>query len=422
MATYSSTAEAVGSEQANRDAMFKKVFEDRIANLTPDGKKLLQRIKFVKKDKQLGGSYSQPVVLGMELGITHAGSDEGAFALELPVPGNIKEAVVKGYQMVLRSTISYAQAQRSAGAGEKAFEEAHKHVVGSMLDSLQKRLEIQCLYGGVELAKIVGAPVGNDITLVQSEFAEGIFAGCVGMPIDVYPNGSSTLRLSTVIQNINTTTRVLTISASTSGAAISTIAANDRIFFKGSFGKEMMGIHAILSNTSTAFNIDASLFDLWKGTLYAPATTSVLSMAIIQSAVAAAVPKGLDSDVIVLCNPGHWDDLLKEQTDLRRHDASYDSSEVKGGAKTIKIYTQAGLAEIVPSIYVKQGYSYVLPLEDWKRVGSTDITFNRPGGEGKFFKDLEAHSGTELRAYSDQAIFCLRPGRSVLISNLKVTA
>ena len=184
----------------------------------------------------------------------------------------------------------------------------------------------------------------------------------------------------------------------------------------------MMGIHAILSNTSTAFNIDASLFDLWKGTLYAPATTSVLSMAIIQSAVAAAVPKGLDSDVIVLCNPGHWDDLLKEQTDLRRHDASYDSSEVKGGAKTIKIYTQAGVAEIVPSIYVKQGYSYILPLEDWKRVGSTDITFNRPGGEGKFFKDLEAHSGTELRAYSDQAIFCLRPGRSVLISNLKVTA
>ena len=93
MATYSSTDEAVGSEQANRDAMFKKVFEDRIANLTPDGKKLLQRIKFVKKDKQLGGSYSQPVVLGMELGITHAGSDEGAFALELPVPGNIKEDI-----------------------------------------------------------------------------------------------------------------------------------------------------------------------------------------------------------------------------------------------------------------------------------------------------------------------------------------
>lgn len=66
-------------------------------------------------------------------------------------------------------------------------------------------------------------------------------------------------------------------------------------------------------------------------------------------------------------------------------------------------------------------YAYVLCLEDWVRVGASDVTFKRPGAEGNFFRELEDHAGYELRAYTDQAIFCAKPGRNILIKNLKVS-
>ena len=94
---------------------------------------------------------------------------------------------------------------------------------------------------------------------------------------------------------------------------------------------------------------------------------------------------------------------------------------MENGAKTIKFHSQNGMVEIVPSIFVKEGMAFVLCKEDWVRVGSTDITFKRPDRGDEFFRDLTDHMGYELRAYTDQALFCARPGRQVIITNLKVS-
>jgi len=55
------------------------------------------------------------------------------------------------------------------------------------------------------------------------------------------------------------------------------------------------------------------------------------------------------------------------------------------------------------------------------RVGSTDITFKLPGvdnGEEAFFLPIPNVAGYEIRAYSDQALFCSAPGKLVLIKNI----
>lgn len=54
-------------------------------------------------------------------------------------------------------------------------------------------------------------------------------------------------------------------------------------------------------------------------------------------------------------------------------------------------------------------YAYLLSLEDWMRVGSTDMTFKRPGQGEEFFRDVENSAAYELRLYSDQALFCSAP-------------
>lgn len=407
---------------ASLNGLFKEVYEDNLKRLIPDGKKVLQRVKFVSKDKQPGNAYHQPVVLAMEHGVTFADDTEGAFALNPPVAGQIKDAVVKGYQLVLRSAMPYAQASRSMGPGERAFEEATKYLVGSMLDSIQKKLEIECIYGGLEYGKASTTATGLVITITAAEFAPGIWSGAVGMPIEIYDITGTTLRggASATVASVDLNAKTITLSAGDSAVAAAVV-ATDRILHKGALNKEFAGIHKILANTGTLFGISASQFELWKGSSFAPSSTSVLSFAILQQAISKGVEKGLDTDVMVLVNPSHWDDLLTEQAALRMYDSSYSKDTAESGSKSIKFHSQNGMVEIVPSIFVKEGYSYVLCLEDWVRVGSTDVTFKRPGQEGNFFRELEDHAGYELRCYTDQAIFCSRPGRSILISNLKAS-
>jgi hypothetical protein len=78
----------------NLNGLFKEVYADKMEDLIPDGVILLNKIPFVGKDKQLGNLYHQPIILGMEHGVTFASSDEDAFTLNAAVAGSIKDAQV----------------------------------------------------------------------------------------------------------------------------------------------------------------------------------------------------------------------------------------------------------------------------------------------------------------------------------------
>ena len=83
-------------------------------------------------------------------------------------------------------------------------------------------------------------------------------------------------------------------------------------------------------------------------------------------------------------------------------------------------HSQNGAIKIVSSIYVKAGSAYILCMDEFMRVGSSDITFKQPGFEGEFFRILNDSNGYELRAYTDQALFCSAPGKNAVIDDLKV--
>ncbi len=409
-------AYAGANDMATLNGLFKERYADKMERLIPDGKKLLEKIKFISKDKQPGNAYNQPVVLGMEHGVTFADDSEGAFELSAPVAGQIRNAVVKGYQLVLRSVLSYQAAARAMGGEPRAFEDSTKFLVGNMMDSVSKKLEIEVLYGQTEYATVSSANnTTKVVTMAAADFAPGIWAGAEGMPIEIYDTTGATLRTAATVTAVNLSARTITLD---SAADLSATVSTDRILHKGALGKEFAGVHKILTNTGSLFGINAATYTLWKGSSYAPASPSVMSFAILQQAISKGVEKGLDSDVIALVNPGHWDDLLTEQAALRMFDSSYKSQVAENGSVSIKFHSQNGLVEVVPSIYVKEGYAYVLAVSDWVRIGSTDITFRRPGQGDNFFRELEDHAGFELRCYTDQALFCAKPGRSVIISNL----
>lgn len=393
----------------NLNGLFKETYANKLEQLIPEQVKLMNMIPFLSKDKQPGNLYHQPVILGLEHGITFASSDEDAFNLNPPVAGVIRDAQIKGSPAVLRSFLGYTAASRAAQGDGKAFMDATKYLVANMLRSMAKKLEIEMLYGQNGYG-VVGSVSGVNITISTAEWAPGIWAGAEGMPIEIRDASGATSRGESVVASVNFETRVITLSA-----AISGVIATDVIYHKGAYGNEFIGIHEIVNKTSgTLFNINVGTYNLFRGNRY-DAGSAALSFTKLNLAAARAVEKGLEGKLVAMVNPRAWANMLNDQAALRRYDGSYSKKKLENGSEALSFYSQNGEIEIHPSIYVKEGYAYLLSIEDWCRVGSSDMTFKRPGQGDQFFRDLENSAGYELRLYTDQAVFCSAPARNVLI-------
>lgn len=413
----SSTANTWGNPSGTvgtLNGFFKETYADKLSELIPDGVKLMNKIPFMSKDKQPGNLYHQPVILGMEHGITFATSDEDAFNLNPPVAGQVKDAQVKGNPVVMRSLLGYAAASRAALGGQKAFMDATKFLVANMLRSMAKKLEIEMFYGQIGYA-VIGTVTTTVLTITTAEWAPGIWAGAEGMPIEIRNSTGTTSRGNYVVASVDMTARTVTL---TSSASAGGVVATDVIWHQGAYGNEFPGVQQILTqSTGTLFNISVSIYNLFRGNVY-DAQNAALSFNKLNLAAARAVEKGLDTPLYCLCNPRGWANMLNDQAALRRYDSSYSKTEGDMGSKSIKFYAQNGELEIEPSIYVKEGYCFMLSVDDWFRVGSTDMTFKRPGQGEEFFRDLENAAAYELRLYSDQALFCSKPGHNVIINNI----
>lgn len=281
-----------------------------------------------------------------------------------------------------------------------------------MLRSMAKKLEIEMLYGQVGYGTVASSS-GATITITTAEWAPGIWAGAEGMPIEVRDSTGATSRGEAVVVSVDMDARTVTLNVALSG-----LTAGDVIWHKGAYGNEFPGIHKILTISSgTLFNINVGTYNLFRGNQYS-ASSAALSFSKLNQAAARAVEKGLDSKLLALVNPRGWANMLNDQAALRRFDSSYSKDKTEVGSKGILFHSQNGEIEIEPSIYVKEGYAYLLDIEGWFRVGSTDMTFKRPGQGEEFFRDLENSAAYELRLYSDQAVFCMAPAKNVVITSV----
>lgn len=414
---------AIANSLATLNGLFKEVYADKLENIIPDGVKLLKEIKFIGKDKQNGSLYHQPVVLGLEHGCSFSTGGD-AFTLNDAIAGATKDAQVQGAQMVLRSVLSYTAASRAIANDGKSFESATKFLVGNMLRSMTRKLEIELLYGAGATPAGLGAGVGYGavsavtgtgpyvITMTAASWAPGIWAGAESMVIEFVNSGLTAITGTGTVTAVDMEARTVTVALLTGIAP----AATNILFHKGAFGNEFSGIHAILSNTGTLFNISAVTYNLWKGNLYN--VGGQLSINHILTAASRAVEKGLDQKVKVFVNPRGWANMITAETSKRQYDGSYKPGELEGGQSSIKLHGQNGEIEVEPSIFIKEGFAYMLVMEELVRIGSSDVTFRRPGQGDEFFRDLEASAGYELRAYTDQAVFSACPGKMVLLSGI----
>lgn len=409
------------------NGLFKEIYNE-LKDLVPANTKMADMIPFAAGDKELGAAYNEPVVLGLEGGITYGGSDGEAFALRTPSSFTLKNARVKSVEMVLRSAISTAVASRSQNSNG-AFQRGIKLLTGNMMKSMYHRLEVSLLYGQKGIAEVESVTgTGPSVLKIEDqEWAAGIWVGTTKHKIEVFSADLSVKRGELTISGYDIQTREVTVAEDASGTGIAVI-ATDVIYFSGaaeagSVHKDMLGLHAIAEKRGSLFEINNTNEPLFQGNIVdvgTVGTAAKLSFAKVEEAVARAVEKGLgEEEMCVMVNVNSWNDLLTEQTAKRRYDSSYSSSKIKEGARAIEFEGQAGSIKIVPSTYVKEGYSFAFCEKDLIRIGSSDITFDPKGYEGEFFRLLDNHSGYEIRAYSDQALFSSRPSCITVLRYIK---
>ncbi len=405
--------------------LFKEVYGDEVMTLVPEAAKIIKIVPFVPRDKEIGNKYHQPVILSHEQGFTYAAYNAGAFALNNSIALAMQDAQVSSSQILLRTAISYDAAAR-ASTSKKAFVKATELIVENMVESMSKRVEIACLYGGAGLATLASS-VNTDAThtvlqVTTASWATGIWAGSEGAQLDLYDlTVQKTANAALVITAVDIANRKLTVSGhATDITAIDSDLAGSgagvsKLFWYGAYGNEMSGLDTIITNAGTLFNISAATYALWAGNSYS-AASGALTMGKLLSAVALAVQRGLNEDVTVLLNPNTWTNVMSDIAALRRLDGSYSKKKLENGSEGIEFYSVNGKLEIQSHNIVKEGEAFVFPQKKCMRIGAQEMSFKTPGREEEIFLQLPNNAGYELRNYTDQAIFLETPARAVKIT------
>lgn len=412
---------ATANTTATLEGIFKRVYDNKVRFIYPNGVRLIKDVPFRGGDKRPGESFNAAITLVFENGFTYLAPGAGVVTLQPAAVGETKRSAVDGFQVILRSQVDYESIAKASTAGPRAFVQSTKHIVTNMANSFRKRQEIEALYGQDGLGVVESVPAADTIQLTAESWAPGIWAGAEQAVVDILNTGLTAIDDAGItILSLDFTLRRIQFTAALAGA----VGAGDRVFWVGAVAvgptthSSAIGMHQILAaTTGTLFNIDVAAYTLWRANAV-DASGSALDMDHIQEAVARIVEKGGGEGRLCLyVSTATWVDLIGDLAALRRFQRADGNARYEAGAEAITFWTQSGPVEIKPSIFVKGGFAYLVDLGAWSRIGAQDFAFGDPA-ERQVFHRLEEKSGYDARAYANQSIFCDAIGHNTLISGI----
>jgi len=403
------------------EGIFKRVYDNKVRFIYPNGVRILKDVPFRGGDKRPGESFNAAITLVFENGFTYLQPGAAIQTLNAAAVGETKRASVDGFQIILRSQVDYETIAKASTAGPRAFVQSTKHIVTNMANSFRKRQEIEALYGQSGLGIVQSAPAADEIIITAATWAPGIWAGAEGAVID-FANAAITAAgaggVGNVIEAVDFTLRKITFVAAHGSGAGEHLFWSGAVTFGPTVHKSAIGIHGILTqSTGTLFNIDVALFTLWRAN-EVDAGAIALDMDQIQEAVARIVEKGGGEGKLCLyVSTATWVDLIGDLAALRRFQRGDGNARYEAGAEAITFWTQSGPVEIKPSIFVKGGFAYLLDLGAWNRIGAQDFAFGDPA-ERQVFHRLEEKNGYDARAYANQSVFCDAVGHNTIVTSI----
>lgn len=393
----------------------------KLGDLVPRRDKFQKLVPFVPKEQQSGNSYHVPVIVSDSQGYTYAGTGDDGFSLNDPVSMITQDAQILGSQIVGRVQLGYNAAAR-ASDNVRAFGNIMDKVVENMVGSNSKRLELVCLYGQSGIgqfaigAKQAATSTTMTINMTRAKWAAGIWAGLENAEVNFYTTAgvlvSSGADAIFTVTSVDSNNRRVKFTGTATGIAdldTSEDTNAHNVFFRGAQSTEAAGIDKIFRNTGSLFNIDASVYDLWRSNVHT--VSGQFNMAKLLAGITKAVDRGLSEDVVALVNPHTWQDANADLAALRSFDKSYKPAEGEAGNEGIIYHGTNGKVELIPHIYVKEGDCFFFPPDVLSRVGAQDFSTARPGGGpgDDIFFDRPDNAAYEMRSYTNQGVLCEAP-------------
>ena len=420
---------------AGVNGMFKQRYGRWIDPL-PDEHTLADFGDFIPSENRPGYGYNFPVLTGLELGQT-ANVDNSAFALNAAVDSTVLNANLDGATIMLQSVVSYDTIYKSLngtgnGSSGGAYKTALDQTVQAMLQGAAMYRELALAYGpgtstaaasniGVVGGSVSGANLGatQTVYLTEASWIPGLWiiaTGTSGMKVDIYQTDGTTLRETNVNVDARPSTTQTRLQLTKAGSS-ATVAANDKIVPLGWRTKSAFGLEAIYNNTGTIFGINASTVAPWRCMTFSAG--GAMSRAKIMAMAAAVSINGVkNGGKLFVCAPT-FADMAEEANALQRYTANTDKVKRQGASQLI-YETAAGQVEVVVYQYAKQGQAFFIANDNFRRVGSTDLTM-RPigGGAEAFFQHMPSNAGASLRIFSNQAPVFEMPYRNFLITGIQ---
>ena len=429
------------NSQSTLVGLFKEVYGTNIVEAWGFMAKLASKFEFVPKEMQPGNLFHQPVDVQFEHGISMAKAGDLIGTTSVPflnaTAGQMQDGQIAGAQMLGRSQVSYEAIARSANSAA-AFKQATQHIVRRLSQSMIKRLEIQLLHGARGIGTVAANPTQSGsktvvITITDETWSAGIWAGLAGCPIDIKTsdfttnrqvNNNNTTTVSTTVSAIDTVNK--TVSLLTTGDNWTGIVAGDVLFFgTGSgttAGSEMYGLDAWsrIVTGATYFNISATTYDLWRGNIYGNGgNTGTLSFAKLLEGAGMLASYNMFDDLLAIVPPKGFEVLNTDIAALRQYDVSYQESKAKAGHRALVFNAQTGPMELMSHAFQKDGLAHLCCPRELSRVGATDVDFiTRQGSEDKLVLESATTAGSEMRCYSNQALWVQQPRHTLVFPGL----
>jgi len=418
--------------------LLKQAYADEAITKVVTASSIIQEeVDFVPDAQREGAQFNCPVLLSLPSGFTYGA---GFASYQSIIPSNVQYAFLTGSNINLRDGIANDLISR-AMSDKNSFMTASKYVMMALQKSMRKELELNLLYGSTGLGQVAAyTNIGTTTTTLYFTFASwapAIWSGLENCVLNFYNAGAQvgssytivgvTIAQSapnfggsiTVTGSAGDITSIQNAIAQTYSSGTGTVGTAVDAYMNTSFGNQMVGIKGILSATGTLFGLNTASYSVWQPNSF-PVGSVALSIGKVLDAGALAVARGAEDETLdVLVNPTSYANLIVEASSARRLDGSWKKDTLANGARYIEYYGPNGKMRVISHPFVKQGEGFILPLEDCKRIGSTDITFDLPGFAGPaLYLPSPTNTGVEVRVFTSQALFFAKPSHGVILTGI----
>ena len=149
---------------------------------------------------------------------------------------------------------------------------------------------------------------------------------------------------------------------------------------------------------------------MWKGNVH-NLSAARLTLSKIFLGVSQAVGRGLLEDLTLVVSPLTYSTLANDESALRQYTARIGKAD--RGVESIEFQGPNGRIAVLPHPLCKDSIALAFPTKKAERIGSTDLTFKRPGSDADMVMESPTQTGYEVRLFSDQSIFLPCPSKCV---------